>query len=82
MHLLDSMDVRPGSTIQLEVSLKSLKDIDIDDASRISEADWWRSNVSSCLWDDVVIRLHKGCRINRLITYPDMQTIRFLSVGK
>ena len=38
---------------------QSLNKIDMNlDASRIPEADWWRSNISSCLWDDVILKFH------------------------
>lgn len=76
MHLLADADIKPGSKLQLEISLKSLKDVDDTDASRTPEADRWRSNVSSCLWDSPVVRLHKGCRINRMIPYPDLANDR------
>jgi hypothetical protein len=48
-HLLKSEHVAPGRSIVLEVALKSLKDVDPRDASRIPKADRWRSNLSSCL---------------------------------
>jgi hypothetical protein len=71
-HLLKSADVSPGKNIILEVALKSLKDIDPLDASRIPEADRWRSNLSSCLWDKVTLRLHGPARIRRLIPWADL----------
>lgn len=73
-HLLKDADIKPGNKVLLEIALKSLNDVEYGDASRIPEADRWRSNVSSCLWDDVVIRLHKHYRINRLIPYPDTRS--------
>jgi hypothetical protein len=66
-HLLKSPHVAPGESILLEIALKSLEDVDAHDASRIPEADRWRSNLSSCLWDNVTLRLHGPARITRLI---------------
>ncbi len=57
-HLLRGPTVRPGRRISLEIALRSLRDVDPCDASRIPEADLWRSNVSSCLWDSVRLRFH------------------------
>jgi beta-galactosidase len=55
-HLLNSRDVKPGKKIIIEIALTSLKDIKPSDASYIPVADQWRTNVSSCLWDDVILR--------------------------
>jgi hypothetical protein len=68
-HLLRSKDVRPGNTIILEIALSSLNDISQKDASYIPPADQWRSNVSSCLWDDVILHLHGNTRIERIIPF-------------
>ncbi len=57
-HLLDNQTVKPGKAITLEVALTSLKDLPKTDASYIAVSDHWRSNVSSSLWDDVVLHLH------------------------
>ena len=70
-HLLKG--VAPGQRVTLEVSLASLKDVPLEDASRIPEVDRWRSNVSSCLWDDVTLFLYRDARVNRVLVYPDMQ---------
>src|SRR5690606_36228565 len=51
--------------IDLEVALTSLADVPVEDASRIPEADHWRSNVSSCLWDSVRLRLHGPAWLTR-----------------
>lgn len=66
-HPLSGEGVRPGVEIVLEVALASLADVPRGDASRIPEADWWRSNVSSCLWDCVRLRLHGPARLARLV---------------
>jgi beta-galactosidase len=68
-HLLRSRDVKPGNKIILEIALKSLKEIDESDASYIPVADQWRSNISSCLWNDVVLKLHGDWRIDRIIPF-------------
>ncbi|MHC4575312.1 MAG: glycoside hydrolase family 2 protein, partial [Planctomycetota bacterium] len=75
-HLLRSPHLAPGKSIVLEVSLKSLKDVDPRDASRIPKADQWRSNLSSCLWDNVTLRLHGPERITRLIPSSDLENDR------
>jgi hypothetical protein len=50
--------LRPGRTVQLEIILASLTDVPAADASCLPQADHWRSNVSSCLWDSVELHLH------------------------
>lgn len=62
-HPLVGPDVRPGNKVLIEVALASLKDVPITDASYIPPPDQWRSNVSSCLWDDVVIHFAGNARI-------------------
>jgi len=54
-HVLQHDAVKPGATITIEIALASLSDVPVGDASRIPPADHWRSNISSCLWDDVRI---------------------------
>jgi beta-galactosidase len=66
-HPLASTAVRPGAEILLEVALLPLADVPIEDASRIPEADWWRSNTSSCLWDEVSLRLHGPACLARVV---------------
>lgn len=75
-HPLDSKDVIPGNRIVLEIALKSLKDVDPQDASKIPSASLWRSNISSCLWDSVMLRLHGSSCITRLIPFPDLKNDR------
>lgn len=70
-HLLKHNDVKPGKKIILEIALSSLKDLPETDASYIPVADQWRSNISSCLWNDVVLRLHGDLRIDRIIPFTD-----------
>ena len=70
-HLLKHKDVKPGRKIILEIALKSLKDIPESDASYIPVADQWRTNISSSLWNDVVLRLHGDLRIDRVIPFID-----------
>lgn len=78
-HLLKHDAVKPGEEIEVEISLQSLKDIPETDASRIPEADWWRSNVSSCLWDDVVLLLHSQVIIEQVTPFTDFEN-RLLTV--
>lgn len=70
-HLLKQRDVKPGRKIILEIALTSLNDLPETDASYIPRADQWRSNVSSCLWNDVVLKLHGSRRIDRIIPFID-----------
>jgi beta-galactosidase len=74
-HLLRSPDVKPGNTVRLEVELASLKDVPPDDASCIPAADRWRTNVSSCLWDSVALRLHGDSRIRRIIPFVNLESV-------
>ena len=70
MHRLNGAGVAPGAEICLEIRLSSLDDVPKEDASFIPEVDQWRSNRSSCLWDDVVLHLYRGARADRaLIDY-------------
>lgn len=73
-HLLECNDVSPGKKILLEIELKSLKDVDPRDASKIPMADRWRTNVSSCLWDGVMLHLYGSAQIKRLIPFYDFKT--------
>ena len=75
-HLLDHADVKPGAKITIEIALTSLKDLPITDASYIPVADQWRSNISSCLWDDVELKFHGALRIDRIIPFIDFENKR------
>ena len=68
-HLLQHEEVKPGNSILLEIALKSLRDIPETDASYIPKADHWRSNISSCIWDDVILKLHGDVSIESVIPY-------------
>lgn len=70
-HLLKHKDVKPGKKIIIEIALLSLKDLPQTDASYIPVADQWRSNISSCLWNDVILKLHGDHRIDRIIPFTD-----------
>ena len=59
----------PGTSISLEVELASLKDVPREDSSFIPEVDQWRSNCSSCLWDDVVLHFYKDAWTDRALTF-------------
>ena len=61
----------PGSVVSLEVELASLKDVPKEDSSFIPGVDQWRSNCSSCLWDDVVLHFYKDAWTDRLLTFYD-----------
>ncbi|BDD10522.1 hypothetical protein FUAX_29540 [Fulvitalea axinellae] len=70
-HALKLDAVKPGQTVTLEISLAPLKSLPTTDASYIPSADHWRSNVSSCLWDDVVLRTHGATQVKRLTPFLD-----------
>lgn len=80
-HLLKHKAVKPGTAVDIEIALASLNDIKPEDASFIPPADQWRSNVSSGLWDDVILHLHGSKRIDRIIPFIDYKnqkaSIRF-----
>lgn len=61
--------VKPGKTVTIEIALASLKDVPQSDASYTPTADQWRSDVSSALWDDVVLHLHGEVSINRIVPF-------------
>ena len=64
---LDHPACKPGAWISLEICLHSLQDVPPDDASRIPETDWWRTNIASCLWDDVSLCFTGEAAIVRVI---------------
>ncbi|MFW5859955.1 MAG: glycoside hydrolase [Planctomycetota bacterium] len=63
--------LRPGARITLEIVLAGLDALSGEDASCIPPADRWRSNVASCLWDRVVLRLHGSAGITGVIPCTD-----------
>jgi beta-galactosidase len=68
---LNHKAIQSGNTITLEIALASLANVSPLDASYIPESDQWRSNVSSSLWDDVVLHLHGEVSIQRIIPFID-----------
>jgi hypothetical protein len=62
----------PGRSFTLEVALHSLRDLSPKDASAVPGADLWRSNISSYLWDSVVLRLHGQEEIARITPFGDL----------
>ncbi|MDP4274996.1 MAG: glycoside hydrolase [Bacteroidota bacterium] len=70
--LLKHPDIKPGKVITLEVSLKSLNDVKVTDPSYIPKVDHWRSNISSYLWDDVVLETNGGVRIKRVVPFSSI----------
>jgi len=71
IHRLNSADIKPGALIILEIVLESLRTLTSEDASYIPPADHWRSNISSLIWDDVLLRLHGNTMIDRMIPFTD-----------
>lgn len=83
--------IKPGKTVTLEIALTSLKELPYSDASYIPSADQWRSNISSSIWDDVVLYFHGTGRIGGIVPIYDIvkknASIKFdvlgtLSAGK
>ena len=70
-----------GRTLELEIMLQPLNRVDKANASYIPEADHWRSNVSSSLWDDVELRFHNEVYIDRFFPVTeydqDLLTIKY-----
>ncbi|NMA75262.1 MAG: glycoside hydrolase [Bacteroidales bacterium] len=71
-HLLDHKNMRPGKKVTIEIALAPLNKVSPEDASYIPIADQWRSNISSSLWDDVVLHLHGKFRIKKIVSSPDI----------
>lgn len=70
-HLLDSEDIEPGNTVTMEIELASFTTTPDTDASKLPEADDWRSDLSSHIWNDVYLDLHNDVRIDSVITDYD-----------
>jgi hypothetical protein len=71
VHPLKHPAMNPGRDVTLEIRLRSLEQVSWDDASHIPTADYWRSNISSCLWDDAILEFHGSARIAGLIPEYD-----------
>ena len=79
-HLLQGKRVKPGRTVTLEVALTSLRELPKTDASYIAVSDHWRSNISSSLWDDVLLHVHGDARVEKIVPAADTEKKR-LEVG-
>ncbi|MBQ9364077.1 MAG: glycoside hydrolase [Bacteroidaceae bacterium] len=79
-HLLQSKAVKPGKTITIEVALTSLKQLPKTDASYIAISDHWRSNISSSLWDDVLLHVHGDVRVEKVVPAADTKK-KLLNIG-
>lgn len=66
--------------IRLEIRLAPLAEVDKKDASAIPDADRWRSNVASCLWDDVSLRFIGSGQIKRFFPMVD-SSLSYLTVA-
>ncbi|MBN2412808.1 glycoside hydrolase [candidate division KSB1 bacterium] len=73
VHFLNHPAVKPDATVTLEIALKSLKDVPETDASYVAKANHWRSNVSSYIWNDVILKTHGEYRISRIIPFTDIK---------
>lgn len=63
--------IKPGNLVTIEIELASLKDVPKTDASYTPTADQWRSDVSSSLWDAVVLHTHGDVSIDRITPFID-----------
>lgn len=70
-HELRGIGVVPGGVFELEVALRSLRDVESADASAVPAADRWRSNLSSGLWDSVELHLYRDARFVRVLPFYD-----------
>lgn len=70
-HLFSHPDCVPDAEIELEIRLCALDDVPLWDASRIPDADLWRSNLSSCLWDDVLLYPVGSAAVMRIVPHAD-----------
>lgn len=70
-HLFTHPDCVPGAEIELEIRLCALDDMPVSDASRIPDADLWRSNLSCCLWDDVLLYPVGKAAVMRIVPQVD-----------
>ncbi len=68
---LKHKDLKPGNTVTLEIALASLKNTPQTDASYVPGADHFRNDVSSGLWDDVVLHFHGDVSVERIIPFID-----------
>lgn len=64
----------PNNTVELVIELMPINLMEETDASRIPEADFWRSNVSCCLWDDIVLECHGSHYIERCIPHYHLES--------
>ncbi|QEC78585.1 glycoside hydrolase family 2 TIM barrel-domain containing protein [Mucilaginibacter ginsenosidivorax] len=69
--ILKNGGMRPGNRITMEIALASLSNVPQTDASYIPQSDQWRSDVSSGLWDDVILHLHGDVSINRIVPFTN-----------
>jgi hypothetical protein len=68
---VDLGPVRPGTVVELAVTLQSLAAVPVEDASTIPRADHWRSNLDSCLWDDAELVCTGPARIDGVVVDRD-----------
>ncbi len=72
-HLLDHKNIKSGKQVAIEIALAPLNKVSPEDASYIPVADQWRSNISSSLWDDVILHLHGKYRIEKIISSSNFE---------
>lgn len=73
-HLLKHKDVKPNAKVTLEIRLTPLDKMPLGDASRIPEGDLWRSDLSSHLWDDVILLTHGDIRVDDIAVMYDKKS--------
>ena len=77
-HIISRSDfATPGvdrpCAAEIKIELMPLDAVSIDDASRTPDADWWRTNVSSHLWDDCTINFYKDIYFPKIIPFTDFK---------
>ncbi len=63
----------PGGNVTLEIELMPLDAVPATDASCLPEADRWRTNLASCLWNDVELRLEGRVKLGPVIPFTDFE---------
>ena len=72
VHHLSHNAIKPGNKVCIEIALSPLGTIKESNASYIPKADQWRTNISSCIWDDIELRTHNNAFIEAVIPYYDI----------
>lgn len=75
-HRISHPDIIPDTTITIEIALQSLKNVSVDNASWIPHNNRWQTNISSYLWDDVLLHLHSDIFLKRIIPFDQKEKVK------